>query len=863
MTTDINQIVWDAFRIEHREQLEQIRTLLDALEPGTDVGHDPRLADAFRLAHSFKGGARVCDLHDAERLGHGLETVLERLSRGELAMSRDVDEAIALLLDSIEDWMAALEADETLPDTSAALAAADHVLAGEPIPPPGAPTSHLKLQPLMDVFRSEFAEHAAWLRESIAEWTGPGATSSQKQLTEAIRRAHTLAGAAALVDMPSVEQAARSLEKLFVETRQNDRPFNTAARAQSEAWLGSAEKAMRDSLEAMPPPARTPNARDGAGALSTAQETVRISVGSLERLTSSSAQMLGEIGRLTHFTRQFDEFQQEIQELVRERGAARRITSCSLAKLSHGSEFEPLAKHLEQVDRQLASLARRARRLSVDERRVVWLLRTRTVDIVHGVHEARLVPAHTVFQGFRKLIRDLAKSEGKEIELVVEGFDVRADRMVLQELKDPLMHVLRNCVTHGVESPDERSANGKPSRGRVSLRMQIVDGRMEVVVEDDGRGIDLQQLRSCALERCLITQEAADEQANEDLLSIVFEPGFTTLASATKLAGRGMGLSIVQNAVARLQGHVKLERRKGGGLGVVFSVPVTVSTHRVLLVDCLGQTFAIPTRYVERLLRIPGDKLETLEGRPMVNYQRRPVPLKSLAGALGMSPADARDNRPPVIAVAVLKVGSGHLAISVDALLEQRDALIHSLDEFAASSLFADCILLEDGRIAPVVQPDELLLVAERAGVAGPSSMPVHDLTAAPAEVPKILIVDDSFTTRTLEKSILEAHGYRVGVAVDGREALVQLRQEKFAAVISDIEMPAMDGFALLDQMKSDPRLRSIPVILVTSRDRQEDQRRGLDLGAEAYIVKRKFDHQELLGTIGQLVGYRSEKQLA
>ena len=244
MTTDnINQIVLDAFRVEHREQLEQIRTLLGSLEAGDDVGHDARLADAFRLAHSFKGGARVCDLHDAERLGHGLETVLEQLSRGRLPMSGDVAATISLLLDTIEDWMASLDAEQPLPDTSAALAAVEQVLAGNS-ESSALPVEGQRDNPLLAVFRTEYAQHAARLREFLAEWSAACGVPDDGQLTEAIRTAHTLAGAAAIVRLPAIENLAQSLERLLQAIRKGERGWDADAQRQMERWLQAAEEAM-------------------------------------------------------------------------------------------------------------------------------------------------------------------------------------------------------------------------------------------------------------------------------------------------------------------------------------------------------------------------------------------------------------------------------------------------------------------------------------------------------------------------------------------------------------------------------------------------------------------------------------------
>jgi two-component system chemotaxis sensor kinase CheA len=864
MTKDVNELVLDAFRVEHREQLEQIRTLIGSLQPGDDVANDARVQDAFRLAHSFKGGARVCDLREAERLGHGLETVLEKLSRGDVQFNKDVVATVALVLDSIEDWMTALDYEQPLPDVSASLAAIEQVLADGTVPSQSASGSTKHAQQLLPIFCREHEQHSARIRQLLAHWKSSGGAPGDAELAEASRLAHTLAGAAAVVDVRPIETVAECMEQLFRAVRANQQRLEAAERRQIENWLDNMAETMRgldrgpDRAEqntaeklvhataVIPLPVDVSNAPPA-----TAHETVRVSVESLDCLMRSSSAMLADNQHVARITRGLAALQLEVNDLEREREAIRRAALSSLHKLAATPEFGRVSRYLEFVDRQVSSLAKRTRRLSVEQRRVAWQLRTRSAQVQRDVHEARLVPAHSVFQGFRKMVRDLAKSEGKEIELETVGMDVRADRMVLQELKDPIMHVLRNCVSHGIERSHQRRGAGKPECGRVSLCLEVAAGRLNVVVEDDGRGIDVRQIQQQAIRRGILSESSAVHQSAEETLSLVFEPGFSTVDSVTELAGRGMGLSVVHDSVARLQGQVVLSPRHEGGVQVTLSVPVFVSTHRVLLVACGDQTIAIPTHGIECLLRIPRDKMETMEGQPVVTHERRPVRLVRLSDVLGQpeSPTDAdRDTR---LSVVLLKTGTRFLAVSVDALVEERDALILNLDEFAETDRLAGGILLDDGKVALVVQPVVLMDTAQRSRT---PHLPTPSTIVEQAGPAKVLIVDDSFTTRTLEKNILEAQGFEVGVAVDGVEALSLMRQQKFALVISDIEMPRMDGFALLEQMKADSRLARTPVILVTSRDRQEDQQHGLDLGADAYIVKRKFDHQELLSTIRQLL---------
>jgi two-component system, chemotaxis family, sensor kinase CheA len=317
----------------------------------------------------------------------------------------------------------------------------------------------------------------------------------------------------------------------------------------------------------------------------------------------------------------------------------------------------------------------------------------------------------------------------------------------------------------------------------------------------------------------------------------------------TGVSGRGMGLSVVHEAAVRLQGEAELLPADGPGTRVVVSVPLSVATQRLLLVRCRDQTYAIPLGAVERLVRVTPQEIETVEGKLTLVLNGRSVPVLSLAALLG---AGTEEPHTSAMSLAILRAGGRRAAVAVDALLAERDSLIKPLDGPAARvEAFAGGLLLEDGRVALVLNPATLLA---NAGGRKPAPAGAKAVAPRPKKNPTVLVVDDSLTTRTLEKSILEVHGYTVRLAVDGLEALTQLRTEPVDLVITDIEMPRMDGFRLIEEMKKDARFARLPVIVVTSLAKREDQERGLALGADAYIVKRKFDHQDLLDTIRQIL---------
>jgi two-component system chemotaxis sensor kinase CheA len=428
---------------------------------------------------------------------------------------------------------------------------------------------------------------------------------------------------------------------------------------------------------------------------------------------------------------------------------------------------------------------------------------------------------------------------------------VHADRRVLEALKDPLMHILRNAISHGIETPAERVAKGKAPTGVVTLRIESKGQNLTITAGDDGRGVDLGRVADVAVRQRILSEAEAAQRPAQELTRLVFRPGFSTSRSVTHMSGRGMGLSVVYEAVRRLQGEVELRPAAGAGTVIHISVPLSISTHRLLLVRCGGQTFATPIHAIERLHRIRRGNVQTVEGKPVILLDGQPVPLFSLHQLLNLE-ASSAGIPPEMLRVMVLRSSSRRAAIVVDAFLWETDAVIQDLGPAAPpDGKVSGGIMLEDGAVAFVLNPMDLIEASVH------RELPTFwkPAEAAPERPPaSILVVDDSMTTRTLEKSILEANGYRVRVAVDGMEALDHLHAEKPDLVIADVEMPRLDGFGLLEAMKKDPNLSRIPVIIVTSLDRREDQERGLSLGADAYIVKRKFDQEEVLATIRQIL---------
>jgi two-component system chemotaxis sensor kinase CheA len=581
-----------------------------------------------------------------------------------------------------------------------------------------------------------------------------------------------------------------------------------------------------------------------------AADTVRIPVAVLDHLLRLSGTLHTEVFHYDERQRETEALGAELSALEAGWGRLRQALAGELRAGTHAARAGVLGRQMEQVDVHLREATRRQKQVLHARRSSDWSIRQLDEQLQKAVRQARLVPAESVFGGFRQMARETARDLGKEVRFQVSGLDVQADRAVLQELKDPIMHVIRNAIDHGLEPPEERKQAGKDPAGTVVLAVQIARGRLQVTVTDDGRGLDLAQVRTTAIQRGLLSAEEADTLSPEQLGRLILQPGFSTTRFVTEFSGRGMGLSVAAEAVRHLQGEIDIFPGTPCGTRMQLTAPLSVSTRPLVLTEADGQTFALPSASVTRLLHAPLADVSTLEGRPQLMLDHEPLPLAGLAHLLEIGPAELQppDER---LSVAVLQVGGRRLGLVVDRFLAHTEAVLTDLGPvFSGLTHLAGGFLGANGEIILALDAEALLERFDlHAGMPG-----LRILRTEAALPPSILVVDDSITTRTLEKSVLEAHGYRVRVAVDGLEALGLLRQELPDLMIADVEMPRLDGFGLLEAVRQDPQLRSLPVVMVTSLEKREHREKGLALGADAYIVKRHFDQSALLETIRRLL---------
>jgi two-component system chemotaxis sensor kinase CheA len=483
-------------------------------------------------------------------------------------------------------------------------------------------------------------------------------------------------------------------------------------------------------------------------------------------------------------------------------------------------------------------------------------------NLLHDVKEMHLLPFSSLLEIFPRFTRELARDQGKQVELVIQGGEIEIDRRTLEEMKDPLMHLLRNCMDHGIEQPAMRQDKGKPACGNITVAIAQKDGgKIEIMVSDDGAGIDAAKVKVAARKLNLVAAEEAEKLGEQEAQALIFHSGISTSQIITDISGRGLGLAIVREKVERLGGVVVLESghdgqthggmKHEGGTTFRITLPLMLATFRGVLVRAGEHYFVIPALSVERVTRVAKQDIRTVENRATISLDGQAVALVSLGDALELPRQSSTANTSAQVAVVVLGTGRQRVAFQVEEILGEQEVLVKTLGrQLTRVRNVAGASVLGTGQVVAVLNVPDLLKSAVKQAAPPPVAAETHGV----AEKQSILVVEDSITSRALLKNILESAGYRVTTAVDGVDAYTTLKTGTFDLIVSDVEMPRMDGFDLTAKVRADKQLAGLPVVLVTSLESREHRERGIDVGANAYIVKSSFDQSNLLEVVQQLI---------
>jgi len=762
------------------------------------------------------------------------------------------------------------------------------------------------LHRLLGTFLAELEEHVRTLNHDLLALEQQENTAARSAvLATMFRAAHSLKGAARSVDVGPIEAACHRLETILAAVRdgqlsltaeltqllfeavdaiqdaglrmKDKRPLDSAPvalllpRLEAAMTRGDAagaspptQTALQHVAAAAPPTTAEPAALDpGAGAVGSAAGIgfARIAAEQLDALLAHNGELLVARRRFTAWQDQLVEFRTLVAQWRARWGDVDRLLK--MRERADGEEFLhpsvgpaeglPLAmpSHIVQAlggnGNKLRQLERGLERLGAAFAEDQRALERAAVALDEEIRRVRMLPFRDACEGLHRIVRDLAMAQGKEVELLLPSDAVKLDRSILERLKDPLLHLVRNALDHAIEPPAQRHEAEKPRRGRVTVAAALHGSQVEITVEDDGQGLDAEAIAEQVRRRGLPMPDDADE-----LSQVIFLPGFSTAQLITEISGRGIGLDVVKTSVESVHGSVSVSSTPGHGTRFTLTVPLTLTTLRGLLVEAGGQVLAFAGTNVKALLRVGLNDIHPIEGREMVRHDGRLVPLASLAELLGL-PESESAGPPGLLPVVIVTAGERQAAFVVDTLLEEQEITVKSLGpRLTRIAYVAGASTLPSGRIALILNAGDLV----RHALAQSQGRKLSEALRAPTQEKRqrLLLVEDSVTTRALEKNILEAAGFDVLIAVDGEEAWQILQMQGVDLVVTDVEMPRMDGFALTEAIRGSKRYRDLPVILVTALESDNDKARGIEVGADAYLLKSGFNQQRLLETIGQLL---------
>jgi two-component system chemotaxis sensor kinase CheA len=903
LSAKIREQLINSFRAELAEHIQTMNDGLLALEQGRVQGQekqDDMLADVFRAAHSLKGAARAVGVTVIEQLAHSLEDVLDAIRRDAIDTTPELFTACYQAIDAIQTVQETYEAGETTPPMEAVAALADL----EPFRPMSRKSREKRRPP------SRPKPKAATKKRATAPAPQPEADSGKtdeqeavlgaalhEQLSNAWQVGDELASAAS----PAPEQVESEVSgSLFSE----DEP----------PTVDSADRGRTGSTDdAVSAPTSVTGALGANG-------TIRVSVEKLDALMNQLNELLAAKIRAEQQLNQLRQLQDLVVQWQKEwlvvrgvynrlarqeksgllsahrlksidalRGGALAVAEGStlrtqfaadtwlgssvpletlLADGNDGSQaslLRELGKDVAQLldyvgasQSQLHDLHDLVNDMSRQYASDTTYMSMVIDDLEQEIKRVRMLPLTTITGPFGRMVRDLAQAAHKEVLLRIVGSDTELDKQVLEQIKDPLVHLLRNAVDHGIESPKRREVVGKPRTGTITLAAEQLGKNILIRVSDDGAGLDFGAIRESIARRGVLD---ADSLTEADLKEAIFQAGVSTSPIITDISGRGVGLDVVRRNVEALRGTVDVRSVPGKGTTFTLTLPLRLSSSRGLLVRTGGETYAIPLSNIIKIESYLPEEIISLEGQDTIRHDGEPLTLVRLSDVLELPPAASSPSGgtggEDGILVVIAAAAERRMAFAIEALLGEQEMVIKSLGkQLSRVGGVAGATVLGNRQVVLVLNANDLIKLAMR----GKRRSVLDTLVvaeSAPAERTQreILVVDDSITTRTLEKNILEAAGYAVRLATDGQEALSDIASAGVPdLIVTDVAMPRMNGFELTRQVKGDEHTGSTPVILVTSLDSDEDKARGIEVGADAYIVKSGFDQDNLLETIEQLI---------
>lgn len=738
-------------------------------------------------------------------------------------------------------------------------------------------------------FKQEAEEHIRGLNQGLLKLESD--PNNKEIVNELFRLAHTIKGAARMVGLTKIGELAHKVEDVFGKVREEGRQLNRdeidlmfssfdafkelldevageeevditefcvllSEVVEGERKEGKEELPKPDSAQkpkAKAPPARSlsddSKNRPVGRRLEDKEETIRVRTVKLDKLSDLVNEMIMNQRQIEQDMWELKEIYLQTKEGLRLVSSIRETIQSTQAVLE-GKKEQLLADtdRIQDINVYLRNSILKLFKRSLDD---FSHLTVKTKEMQQEVLEARMLPLFIIFDDLPRAVRDLAKQFGKEISVRISGGSTELDKKMLEKLRDPVIHLIRNAVDHGIESPEEREKLKKERSGMVEISSWNEGDRIVVEIKDNGRGIDWQKVSKAAVKKGFISPKVENELNENEIADLLFIPGFSTSSIITDVSGRGVGLDVVKRNLEELKGIVSISSSIGQGTTVRMEMPLTLAMQRVLLVKVGTETLAFPTTSVQEIINIDWKDVRTIEGKQALMVRKRTIPLACLSTVLGWDNASSEKSGEGLCVVVQWEKKT--IGFLVDKVVGEKEVVIKSLGKhFEKLKNVAGSTILGSGDVVVILHVADLIDSAR--GHFSKLSL-LKKQKKISGDHRYILLVEDSFTTREMEKSILEASGYSVDTAVDGVEAVEKAGRKRYDLFVVDIQMPRMDGFQFTEYLRGDKYYKDAPIIIVTSKEKEEDRIRGVEAGANAYITKRYFDQNILLDTINRLIG--------
>ncbi len=739
--------------------------------------------------------------------------------------------------------------------------------------PKEAPPLPPNIREFLPGFIESSREHIQAINQELLRFEREGPENSES-LANISRNAHSLKGAAMTMGLGAITSLCHHLEDLIREVREKrleagPETFDVLFRisdvisamveglSQSPVEDASQMDGLLEKIEGLlPTPGESPSFRpipenkpqmSGTPLGTAVYETVRVPTEKVDRFLNIAVELVITRNRMQSLLDQLD-----MSETSRKN--EQKVLGAIEENLENTSKhWTPFHSALKELVLQRREGHRIVEQFGEDFHESLEVLNQLVTETQQLVMDIRMLPVSILFNAFSRPVRDLARQQNKKVELIVKGEETRIDKRAIEELSDPLMHIFRNAIDHGIESPEERRGRGKAETGKIILRaFQDID-KVLIEIADDGRGIDREQIKKKALEKGFLSQDEAKRLLDDEVFDLLFLQGFSTAAMVTELSGRGVGMEVVKENVEKLNGSVEITSVPEEGTKTTISLPMTLATTRAFLVRCSGHTLAIPVFSAMQILRISPDSILTAKGREAIYLQSEIVPCTRLDVTLSF-PKPEKEDLNEKLSLILLKHSGKKIAFQVDEVVGVEEIVMRNLgSHLRRLPTFSGSSILGTGEIALIIDVPRLFTAAQIK--AGNLFLERNTSFERKKARQRILLVEDQMTTRLLEKSILEAAGFEVETAVDGLAAIRKLEENPYDLIITDVQMPGMDGFTLTATVKRDERFSRLPVIVVTSLESEEEKTQGLQAGADAFLLKKSFNQESLIHTIKTLIG--------